>query len=98
MGKKMREFYTVSDLLDPKLQRKRIAEEKTAADEYDVATGTNQLDRDSAQLELFVKRRELFRDYMANAVTPNDRAAYADQIARMDALIDGELVRMGLAE
>lgn len=94
----MKDHYTVSDLLDPKCQSKRIAEEKAAADEYDQQTGTNQYERDSAQLEIFVKRRELFRDYMVNAVTANDRAAYADQITRMDALIDSELARMGLSE
>jgi len=92
----MRGYYTVDEILSPGFPARRAAEEKAAADKYDADTGTNQLMRDSTQLQLFVRRREMFCAALVEALTPNDRAAYADEVSRLDDIIEREQERLGL--
>lgn len=94
----MRDYYTISELLDPKHQSKRIAEEKAEADAYDLKTGTNQRSRDIDQITTLTERRAMFTRALVEALTPADKAAYCEQIERLSLLIDSELTRLGLAE
>lgn len=89
---------TLDDAMAYGYEHRLIVAMAEAAREYDERTGTDQLIRDSEQLQIFIRRRDMFRDALVGALTPNDRAAYAEQVERIDALIEREQQRLGLSE
>lgn len=94
----MKDHYTVDEILDPKFQSRLIAEGKAEADRYDLETGETQLDRDRAQLLLFIERRTMFTAYMVEMKTAEDRAICAEQVERYTKLIDSEIDRLGMGQ
>lgn len=88
---------TIAEMIDnPNYARGELRAMVAAANEYDAATGTNQLDRDKEQLQMFIARLESYRELMTAAHDPLVLSYYASEIDSLSALIETETARLGL--